>query len=178
MSRIGKLPIPIPSGVTIQVASGKVSVRGPKGALEQALPQHVQIQTEANQVVVSREGDHRQARANHGLVRALVRNMVVGVSQGFEKKLEVVGVGYRAEVRGKNLVLNLGYSHPIEYAIPAGVAVAVDKAGAITVSGIDKQQVGQAAADIRSYRKPDAYKGKGVRYSGEYIRLKAGKSAK
>jgi large subunit ribosomal protein L6 len=178
MSRIGKLPVPLPGGVTVQVASGKISVRGPKGALEQSMPEHVQVAVEPGRVVVTREGEHRQARANHGLVRALVRNMVVGVTQGFEKKLEVVGVGYRAEMRGKTLVLNLGYSHPIEYAVPAGVGVAVDKGGAILVSGIDKQQVGQVAADIRSYRRPDSYKGKGVRYSGEYIRLKAGKSAK
>lgn len=178
MSRIGKLPVPTPSGVTVQVASGKVQVRGPKGALEQAIPSHVQVQVESGRVVVTREGDHRQARANHGLARALVQNMVQGVSQGFEKKLEVFGVGYRAEVRGKSLVMNLGYSHQVEYTIPTGIAVAVDKAGVITVSGIDKQQVGQASADIRSYRRPDAYKGKGVRYVGEYIRLKAGKSAK
>jgi len=178
MSRIGKLPIPVPGGVTVQVASGKIQVKGPKGTLEQAVPQHVQLGIEPGRVVVTREGEHRQARANHGLARALVRNMVVGVSQGFEKKLEVVGVGYRAEIRGKQLVLNLGYSHPIEYSIPNGVSVTVDKAGAIFVSGIDRQQVGQAAADIRLFRRPDAYKGKGVRYSGEYIRLKAGKSAK
>jgi large subunit ribosomal protein L6 len=178
MSRIGKLPVPVPSGVTIQVAADKVQVKGPKGSLEHFLPGHVSLQVESGRVVVDRQGDHRQARANHGLMRAVLRNMVVGVTQGFERKLEVFGVGYRAEVKGKNLVLALGYSHPIEYAIPDGVAVAVDKGGVITVSGIDKQKVGQAAADIRSYRKPDAYKGKGVRYVGEYIRLKAGKSAK
>lgn len=178
MSRIGKLPVPVPTGVTVQVGGGRISVRGPKGALEQAMPAHVQLQSEAGRVVLSRDGEHKQARANHGLARALVRNMVVGVTSGFEKKLEVVGVGYRAELRGKTLVLSLGYSHPVEYPVPNGVAVAVDKAGAITISGIDKQQVGQVAADIRSYRRPDAYKGKGVRYTGEYIRLKTGKSAK
>lgn len=178
MSRIGKLPVPVPSGVAIQVANDKVQVRGPKGTLEHFLPGHVTVQVEPDRLVVERQGDHRQARANHGLMRAILRNMVTGVTTGFEKKLEVFGVGYRAELKGRNLVLALGYSHPIEYAIPQGVAVAVDKGGIITVSGIDKQQVGQAAADIRSYRKPDAYKGKGVRYVGEYIRLKAGKSAK
>ncbi|MEQ1501399.1 MAG: 50S ribosomal protein L6 [Myxococcota bacterium] len=178
MSRIGKQPVPVPSGVTVQVASGKVQVRGPKGSLEHFVPAHVGVKIESGQVVLERDGDHRQARANHGLMRAIVRNMVQGVTQGFERKLEVFGVGYRAEVKGKNLVLNLGFSHPIEYAIPPGVGVAVDKAGGITVSGIDKQVVGQAAADIRSFRRPDAYKGKGVRYVGEYIRLKAGKSAK
>lgn len=178
MSRIGKMPVPVPSGVTVQVGDGRVQVKGPKGQLEQALPAHVQVASEAGRITVTRDGEHRQARANHGLTRALIRNMVVGVTQGFEKKLEIVGVGYRAEIKGKNLVLNLGFSHPIEYPIPAGVSVAVDKAGAITVSGISKQQVGEVSADIRSFRRPDAYKGKGVRYSGEYIRIKAGKSAK
>jgi large subunit ribosomal protein L6 len=178
MSRIGKMPVPVPSGVTVQVGEGRVQVKGPKGQLEQTLPAHVQVESEPGRITVTREGEHRQARANHGLTRALIRNMVVGVTQGFEKKLEIVGVGYRAEIKGKNLVLNLGYSHPIEYPIPAGVSVAVDKAGAITVSGISKQQVGEVSADIRSFRRPDAYKGKGVRYSGEYIRIKAGKSAK
>jgi large subunit ribosomal protein L6 len=178
MSRIGKMPVPVPNGVSVQIADGQVRVRGPKGELQQAVPAHVQVLSEAGRVVVTREGEHRQARANHGLTRALIRNMVVGVTQGFEKRLEVVGVGYRAEIKGKNLVLNLGYSHPIEYNIPAGVTIVVDKAGAITVSGISKQQVGEVSADIRSYRRPDAYKGKGVRYTGEYIRIKAGKSAK
>lgn len=178
MSRIGKLPIPCPANVTVQVASGRIEVRGPKGTLQQAIPAHVAVQQESGRLVVTREGDHRQARANHGLARALIRNMVQGVSQGFEKKLEVFGVGYRAELKGKTLVMNLGYSHQVEYAIPEGLSVAVDKAGVITVSGIDKQKVGQASADIRSYRRPDSYKGKGVRYVGEYIRLKAGKSAK
>lgn len=178
MSRIGKLPVPVPSGVTIEVVEGRVQVKGPKGTLEQAVPAEVSLAVADGELVVSRDNDGRQARANHGLMRALVRNMVQGVSKGFEKKLEVVGVGFRAEVRGKSLVLNLGYSHPIEYAFPPGIAVAVDKGGAITVSGIDKQQVGQAAAEIRAFRKPDSYKGKGVRYAGEYIRLKAGKSAK
>jgi large subunit ribosomal protein L6 len=178
MSRIGRLPVPVPSGVTVQVADGKVQVKGPKGVLEQVLPTEVTLDVSDSEIVVHRDNDGRQARANHGLTRALVRNLVQGVSQGFDKKLEVFGVGYRAEVRGKSLVLNLGYSHPIEYPFPDGVAVTVDKGGAITVSGIDKQKVGQAAAEIRSFRKPDAYKGKGVRYVGEYIRLKAGKSAK
>lgn len=178
MSRIGKLPVALPSGVTVQVADGAVRVKGPKGELSQTLPGEVAVSVADNEVVVNRDNDGRTARANHGLVRALVRNMVQGVSQGFEKKLEVQGVGYRAEVRGKSLVLNLGYSHPIEYPFPEGVSVAVDKGGAITVSGIDKQRVGQAAAEIRAFRKPDSYKGKGVRYAGEYVRLKAGKSAK
>lgn len=178
MSRIGKLPVPLPSGVSVSVADGKIQVRGPKGALEQAITGQVSVEASGTTVVVQRDNDGRIARANHGLMRALINNMVRGVSQGFEKKLEVFGVGYRAELRGKNLVLNLGYSHPIEYVCPEGISVGVDKGGMITVSGIDKQKVGQAAAEIRAFRKPDSYKGKGVRYVGEYIRLKAGKSAK
>jgi large subunit ribosomal protein L6 len=178
MSRVGNLPIPVPSGVTIEVAAGAVNVKGPKGNLSQALVDHVSINVADGQVVVSRANDSRPSRANHGLMRSLVNNMVTGVSRGFEKKLSVVGIGYRAEVRGKNLVLNLGYSHPVEYAIPSGIAIDVDKQNVITVAGIDKQQVGQVAADIRSWRKPDAYKGKGVRYVGERVRIKAGKSAK
>jgi len=178
MSRIGKLPVPIPSGVTVTVASNEVQVKGPKGTLKHFLPAHVAVKVDGGRVLVDRHGDIRQARANHGLMRAVLRNMVQGVTQGFEKKLELHGVGFRAEVRGKSLVLNIGYSHPVEYAIPQGITMSVDKAGAILITGIDKQQVGQVAAEIRSFRKPDAYKGKGLRYAGEYIRLKAGKSAK
>lgn len=178
MSRIGNQPVPVPSGVTVSVTPSEISVKGPKGQLNHFVADHVDVKVADGKVVVERHSDAKQARANHGLMRAVVRNMVVGVSKGFEKKLEVVGVGYRAEMRGPKLLLTLGYSHPIEYAVPAGVAVTVDKAGAIFVSGIDKQKVGQVAADIRAYRRPDSYKGKGVRYTGEYIRLKAGKSAK
>lgn len=178
MSRIGKLPIQIPSGVTVTVGADKVSVKGPKGSLEHFLPAHVAVKVDAGNLVVERSGDEKQARANHGLMRALCRNMVQGVSTGFERKLEIQGVGFRAEVKGKNLVMSLGYSHPIEYAIPTGIAIATSKEGGISITGIDKQQVGQVAADIRAFRKPDSYKGKGIRYSGEYVRLKAGKSAK
>ena len=178
MSRIGRMPIPLPAGVTLTVGAGKVAVKGPKGALEHFMPDHVSVKVDAGSVVVERDGDERQARANHGLMRALCRNMVQGVSTGFERKLELIGVGFRAEVKGKNLVMNLGYSHPIEYPLPAGIAVAVSKEGGITVTGIDKQQVGQVASDIRAFRKPDSYKGKGIRFHGEQIRLKAGKSAK
>src|SRR5688572_6749487 len=173
MSRIGKLPVQIPSGVTITVAADKVQVKGPKGTLAHFLPAHVAVKVDGGKLVVDRTSDMKQARANHGLMRAVVRNMDEGVTKGFEKKLEIVGVGFRAEVKGKNLVLNIGYSHQVEYAIPQGVTITVDKTGGVSVAGIDKQQVGQVAADIRSFRKPDAYKGKGVRYAGEYIRLKA-----
>jgi large subunit ribosomal protein L6 len=178
VSRIGKLPVQLPSGVTMQVSGSEVSIKGPKGTLNHVLVDHVDVKVENGSIEVGRKSDAKQARANHGLMRALLRNMVIGVSAGFTKTLEVQGVGFRAEVRGKNLVMNLGYSHPVEYPIPQGITIAVDKAGAIAVSGIDKQKVGQVAAEIRGFRKPDAYKGKGVRYTGEYVRLKAGKSAK
>lgn len=178
MSRIGRQPIDVPSGVTVQSADGQINVKGPKGTLTHFVPEHVGVKLDGGKLVVERDSDARQARANHGLMRAIVRNMVVGVSKGFDRRLEIVGVGFRAEVKGKNLVLNLGYSHPIEYGIPEGISVAVGKDNSITVSGIDKQRVGQAAADIRAFRKPDAYKGKGIRFAGEYIRIKAGKSAK
>ena len=177
MSRVGKNPVAIPSGVTVTVADGAVKVKGPKGELSQALVHGITAAVEDGSVVLSRPDESKQSRASHGLVRALVNNMVTGVSQGFEKKLEVIGVGYRADVKGSQLVMNLGYSHPINYDIPKGVAVAVDKQNVITIQGIDKQQVGQVAAEVRAFRSPDSYKGKGVRYQGEYIRLKTGKSA-
>jgi large subunit ribosomal protein L6 len=177
MSRIGRRIIALPSGVDLTVDAGTVRVKGPKGELTGALPAHTSLQIDGRSVLVERDSDLRQARANHGLARALVNNMVVGVSKGFEKQLEVIGVGYRAEVKGNALVLNLGYSHPIEFAVPAGISIAVDKANKITVAGIDRQQVGQVSAVIRSFRKPDHYKGKGVRYVNEYVRIKAGKSA-
>jgi len=178
MSRIGKLPIALPSGVNVTVKDAEVEVKGPKGALTQALVAAVSVEVADNQIVVQRADDQRQSRANHGLMRSLLDNMVTGVSQGFKKELEIIGVGYRAEVNGKDLKMNLGYSHPVIYAIPEGIAVAVDKQGVIAIEGIDKQQVGQVAAEIRSWRKPDPYKGKGVRYRGERVSLKAGKSAK
>ena len=177
MSRVGKNPIAIPSGVTVTVQGDSVTVKGPKGELSQALVHGVTAAVADGQVVVSRPNDSKQSRASHGLVRALVNNMVTGVSQGFERKLEVIGVGYRADVKGSQLVMNLGYSHSINYDIPSGVAVSVDKQNVITIQGIDKQRVGQVAAEVRAFRSPDSYKGKGVRYQGEYIRLKTGKSA-
>jgi large subunit ribosomal protein L6 len=177
MSRVGKNPIAIPSGVTVTVQGESVTVKGPKGELSQALVHGITASVADGQVVVSRPNDSKQSRASHGLVRALVNNMVTGVSQGFERKLEVIGVGYRADVKGSQLVMNLGYSHSINYDIPSGVAVSVDKQNVITIQGIDKQRVGQVAAEVRAFRSPDSYKGKGVRYQGEYIRLKTGKSA-
>jgi len=177
MSRIGKLPIPIPPGVTVSVSGGTVRVKGPKGSLAQDLVKRVSVDVQDGQVVCTRTNEDRQSRANHGLMRALVNNMVVGVTQGFQKDLQVKGVGYRADVRGSDLVLQLGYSHPIEYRIPEGIEITTDKTNKITISGIDKQQVGQVAAVIRSFRPPDRYKGKGVRYIDEVVRLKAGKTA-
>lgn len=176
MSRIGKAPVSIPAGVTVTVGD-EIKVKGPKGELTQAIVDLVSIKVEGDEVVVTRNNDSRSAREKHGLMRSLVQNMVTGVSTGFTKSLEVIGTGYRADVRGNELVLNLGYSHPIEYAIPSGVSIEADKNNKITVSGADKQLVGQVAANIRDFRKPDSYKGKGVRYTGEYIRIKAGKTA-
>lgn len=178
MSRIGRSPIALPAGVELAVRDGVVNVKGPKGSLTEPLVQFVDVMIDGQTVTVQRTKEHKQAKSNHGLMRALIANMVTGVTTGFAKDLEIIGVGYRADVKGSKLVLNLGYSHPIEYAIPDGIQIAADKSGKIKVSGTDKQQVGQVAAVIRSFREPDSYKGKGVRYVGEYIRLKAGKSGK
>jgi large subunit ribosomal protein L6 len=177
MSRIGRRLIDLPAGVTVTVGASDVSVKGPKGSLSQSLVAHTAVGVEGNIVTVTRVSEIKQARANHGLMRALLNNMVVGVHTGFTKQLEVIGVGYRSQIKGRMLLMSLGYSHPIEYAFPDGIDISVDKKGIITVSGIDKQVVGQVAAKIRGFRKPDHYKGKGVRYVGEQVRLKAGKSA-
>ncbi len=178
MSRIGKLPIALPKGVSVDVLDAEVKVKGPRGELLQSLVDRVSVEVADGQLVVSRLDDARQSRANHGLMRSLLSNMVTGVSQGFKKELEVIGVGYRAAVKGKTLEMNLGYSHPVNYSIPDGIKIEVDKQGVIAIEGNDKQQVGQVAAEIRAWRKPDSYKGKGVRYKGEHVSLKAGKSAK
>lgn len=179
MSRIGKLPIDVPAGVTVTVGD-VVTIKGPKGQLEQSIVDGITVAVDDGVIVVSRNSDSKPVRAKHGLMRALLNNMVVGVTKGFERKLEIIGVGYKAESKGKSVTFNLGYSHPIEFTPPDGVTVLVDKSknNKLTVSGIDKQAVGQVAANIRGFRKPDSYKGKGVRYVGEYIRLKAGKAAK
>ncbi|MCP4803734.1 MAG: 50S ribosomal protein L6 [Proteobacteria bacterium] len=177
MSRIGNQPIELPKGVSVTLGD-VIVVKGPKGSLEQSLVDGVSIAQDGDVLKVSRASDNRVHRANHGLIRALVANMVTGVSKGFERKLEIIGVGYKAENKGKHVVFNLGYSHPIEFTPPQGVTIAIEKNTKVTVSGIDKQVVGQAAADIRGFRSPDSYKGKGVRYAGEVIRLKAGKAAK
>jgi large subunit ribosomal protein L6 len=177
MSRIGKLPVKIPAGVTITVDPDFIKVDGPKGKLEQFTLPHVDVKIEGDEVIVTRKSDEKIARSQHGLMRSLINNMVVGVTQGFEKKLEVNGVGFRVSGGGQNLEMSLGLSHPVKYTAPEGVNIAVDKMN-ITVSGVSKQQVGQIAAEIRSLKKPEPYKGKGIKYADEQIRRKAGKAGK
>ena len=179
MSRIGKAPIPVPSGVDVTVADGRVTVKGPKGTLERELPGSITVRQDGDQLLVERPDDERQTRAMHGLVRSLVNNMVVGVTDGFTKQLEIIGVGYRATAKGQDtLDLALGFSHPVEVKAPAGVTFDVPSPNRIDVKGSDKELVGQVAADIRKLRKPEPYKGKGVRYLGEHVVRKAGKSGK
>ena len=179
MSRIGRMPIAIPAGVTVEVAeNNKVTVKGPKGTLERVLPEGMDIKVEEGQVVVSRPNDLKKMKSFHGLTRTLIMNMVVGVTDGFEKKLEVNGVGYRASKSGKTLTLNLGYSHPVEMTDPEGVESVVEGQNVIIVKGIDKEKVGQFAAEIRDKRRPEPYKGKGIKYADETIRRKVGKTGK
>lgn len=178
MSRIGKLPVALPTGVTVNVADGTVRVKGPKGELSQRVAAGVALQQEGNVLKVVRADDSRQARANHGLTRALVNNMVQGVTKGFERKLEIQGVGFKSEVKGKAIVLSLGYSHTIEFPFPPGITIDVEKGTKLTIKGSDRQIVGETAAKLRALREPDSYKGKGVRNEGEHIKLKAGKTAK
>ena len=177
MSRIGKLPIEIPSGVTITVDNSDVIVKGPKGELKTALLPRVKVGIEQDTLSVTRENDEKQSKAQHGLMRALINNMVNGVTKGFEKKLEVNGVGFRVNGGGQSLEMSLGFSHPVKYQAPEGINITVDKMN-ITISGIDKQQVGQVAAEIRSLKKPEPYKGKGIKYIDEVIIRKAGKAGK
>ena len=176
MSRIGRLPVPIPDGVKIEMASDVVKVTGPKGSLEQQVRPEITVNIGDSEVVFERPSDKPEVRALHGLTRALVNNMVIGVTKGYEKILEIHGIGYRAKMEGKTLSLQLGHSHPVNVAPPEGVAFSVDDNTTIKVEGIDKQKVGQAAAQIRSWRKPEPYKGKGIRYRNEYVRRKAGKA--
>lgn len=176
MSRIGRMPVPIPSGATVALAGRQVEVKGPKGRLLVPLPDGISLEIAEGEARLSRRDESKPQKSLHGLTRALVANAVTGVTQGFAKKLEIQGVGYRAEVKGKELKLALGYSHPVIYPIPEGIEIKVERNTQLEVSGFDRQQVGQVAAEIRSLRKPDPYKGKGVRYAGEHIRIKAGKS--
>jgi len=178
MSRVGKAPIPIPDKVKVDIGTGAVKVTGPKGSLEMPMPPDMIASVKDNEIVVERPSELKKHRAMHGLTRALINNMVVGVNEGFDRELLILGVGYRAEMRGRTLVLFLGYSHPIVMQPPPGIDIEVfPKENRIKISGIDKQLVGQVAAKIRSFRKPEPYKGKGVRYSDEQVRIKAGKTA-
>jgi large subunit ribosomal protein L6 len=178
MSRIGKLPITIPTGVTITVDPDWITVKGPKGELKQFTLPEVEVKVEADQIVVTRKNDEKLACSQHGLMRALLNNMVVGVTAGFEKKLEINGVGFRLSSKGpQEIEMSLGFSHPVTYKAPAGVTLAVNKME-ITVSGISKQQVGQTAAEIRALKKPEPYKGKGIKYADETLLRKAGKAGK
>ena len=178
MSRIGKRPITIPDKVTVDIKDSHVTVKGPKGTLARELPSLVAVEQDGNVVQVVTQNESRIARQRHGLSRTLVANMVEGVSKGFEKKLQIQGVGYRAQAQGKKLTLNVGYSKPVEMEMPEGITVAVEKNTEITVSGIDKEVVGNTAATIRGVRPPEPYKGKGIRYLGEMVRRKAGKTGK
>ena len=179
MSRIGRMPIAIPAGVTVELAeNNKVTVKGPKGTLERVLPQEMEIKVEGGEVSVNRPNDLKRMKALHGLTRTLINNMVVGVTEGYEKKLEVNGVGYRAQKQGKKLTLSLGYSHPVEMQDPDGIETVVDGQNIIIVKGIDKEKVGQFAAEIRDKRRPEPYKGKGIKYADEHIRRKVGKTGK
>ena len=176
MSRIGRKPIPVPDKVKVDIKSNSVVVTGPKGTVTNPIPPGIKFEQQDKQVVAIRKDDSGPQRAYHGLARALVANAVKGVTEGFTRELEIVGVGYRAESKKSSVVFTLGYSHPIEYPIPPGISITVDKQTKLVVSGVDRQQVGQIAANIRSLRKPDPYKNKGIRYTGEVLKKKAGKA--
>jgi large subunit ribosomal protein L6 len=176
MSRIGRMPVNVPSGVTVSYAGDQLAVKGPKGNLSRKIALGISFEQKDNTVTVNRSDDSPGQRSCHGLMRALLANMVTGVTAGFEKKLQIIGVGYKADVKGKALVMNLGFSHQINFPVPDGIQISVEKGTEISVKGADKEKVGQAAAEIRGFRPPDSYKGKGVRYLGEHVRLKAGKS--
>jgi large subunit ribosomal protein L6 len=178
MSRVGQKPIPVPSGVDVKVDGARVAVKGSRGTLERTFHERVSIAYEEGQLRIARADDERQSRALHGLSRALLNNMVVGVSEGFRRELNIVGVGYRAVLKGSDLDLQLGFSHPVKFAAPAGITFEVPEPTKVIVSGIDKELVGQVAADIRKLRPPEPYKGKGIRYSDEQVRRKAGKAGK
>ena len=183
MSRVGKKPINLPSGVKVAIEQDRVLVEGPKGKLETRLPEGIRAEVVDGILVAHRQSEEKAVRALHGLSRSLLANAVIGVSQGFQKELDIIGIGYKAEMRGKHLTLSLGYSHPVEVQVPEGIQIKVERGtraiqnyvATLVISGIDKYQVGQIAADIRSSRVPDSYKGKGIRYAGEFVKLKVGK---
>ena len=177
MSRIGRLPVALPKGVSVTVSPGSVEVKGPKGTLSTPLPPGISCKVDDGGAVLSRATDTKREKAFHGMARALLANAVKGVSAGFSRELEIEGIGYRAQIQGKKLEMALGFSHPVVYAVPSGVEIAVDqKAGRITVTGTDKQRVGQVAAEIRGFKPPEPYKGKGIRYVGEQVKRKVGKT--
>ena len=178
MSRIGRLPISVPAGVEVKIEDSLVSVKGPKGTLEHTVASPIEVALEENTITVSRPNDERNSRSLHGLTRTLIDNLIIGVTTGYEKKLEIVGTGYRVVAKGKDLEFALGFSHPVIIEAPEGITLAVESPTKLSVSGISKQQVGEVAANIRKLRKPDPYKGKGVRYAGEIIRRKVGKAGK
>ena len=178
MSRIGRKPVVVPAGVEVTVNGNVVTVKGPKGQLTQEISKNMTVEVKEGEVVVTRPSDNREDRAQHGLARTLINNMIVGVTQGFEKKMELIGVGYKAEKKGNTLVMNLGYSHPVEMVDPEGITTEVPKATEIIVRGADKALVGNYAANIRAWRKPEPYKGKGIKYVDEVIRRKEGKTGK
>jgi large subunit ribosomal protein L6 len=177
MSRIGRKPIEIPGGVSVSLSPGRVMVNGPLGELSQQVPQRMKVEQSDGEIIVTRPSERGDDRALHGLTRTLVANMIEGVTKGFEKRLEIQGVGYRAALRGQSLELNVGFSHPVVIEPPAGITFDVPTPTEVVVKGIDKQQVGQTAAEVRSVRPPEPYKGKGIRYRGEYVRRKVGKRA-
>jgi len=178
MSRIGKIPVQVPAGVDVTISGSLVTIKGPKGTLEPTVPAPITVASEDSTLVVSRPNDERDSRALHGLTRTLLANIVTGVTQGYEKKLEIVGTGYRVAAKGNTLEFALGFSHPVTVEAPAGITFAVESPTKFSVAGIDKQQVGEVAANIRKIRKPEPYKGKGVRYAGEVVRRKVGKAGK
>ncbi len=179
MSRIGKKPVEIPAGVNVTLAGNSIKVKGPKGELGWDFPLGTSLSVKDNAIVIARNDDEKKTRALHGLTRSLISNMVDGVTKGYQRVLDIVGVGNREKVQGTKLVMTIGYSHPVEFQLPDGIAASVDqKQTQITLNGIDKQKIGQVAANLRSLRSPDAYKGKGVRYSGERLKLKVGKTGK
>lgn len=176
MSRIGRKPIAVPAGVEVKIDGHTVTVKGPKGTLTRTLNEEMTISMEGSEVLVTRPNDDIKERSLHGLTRTLIHNMVVGVTEGFEKKLEIQGVGYNAQMQGKNLKLSLGFSHPVIVVPPEGITISTPSSVVIVVSGADKEKVGSVAAEIRAWRQPEPYKGKGIRYSGEHVRRKAGKT--
>ncbi|MDD5496611.1 MAG: 50S ribosomal protein L6 [Candidatus Omnitrophica bacterium] len=176
MSRIGKKPVELPSGVKVTITPGKIMIEGPKGKLDYDIPARFKVESKDNKIVVTRPSDLKQDKATHGLIRSLINNMVIGVTAGYKKDLEITGVGFKAQVQGKVLNLQLSYTHPINFNIPEGLTIETPKPNQIVIKGIDKRKVGEAAAEIRDFYRPEPYKGKGIKYSGEYVRRKAGKA--